>query len=190
MKDNYLWDRSGEPDPELQKLEDILGSLRYQPRPLQIPTDIRVGRRRSFFPALAMAAAIGLLAVMLGLWIHFNRTASTPQLEVRQNSQPKETTNEQPQVAADNGSSQTTTAKSPDNNQKLERKSARDIVATNRRRPIRKENSQPELTPQELAEKQQVLVALRLVSAKLNLAQRRTQGTSPLNTIRNQHKIG
>ncbi len=25
MKDNYLWDGSGEPDPEIQKLETALG---------------------------------------------------------------------------------------------------------------------------------------------------------------------
>jgi hypothetical protein len=49
---------------------------------------------------------------------------------------------------------------------------------------------QPQLTTEELAEKEQVLVALRLVSAKLNLAQRKTQGFPQLNTIRNQHKIG
>ena len=38
MKDDYLWDGSGEPDPEIRELEDILGELRYQPRPLEIPT--------------------------------------------------------------------------------------------------------------------------------------------------------
>ena len=47
-----------------------------------------------------------------------------------------------------------------------------------------------QLTPEEIAEKEQVLIALRLVSAKLNLAQRRTQGGPALNIIRNQHKIG
>src|SRR6266545_7807215 len=31
---DYLWDRTGEPDPEIQELEEILGTLRYQPRPL------------------------------------------------------------------------------------------------------------------------------------------------------------
>jgi hypothetical protein len=55
---------------------------------------------------------------------------------------------------------------------------------------IRQEVREPQLTPQELAEKEQLLVALRLVSAKLNVAQRRTQGTPQLNPIRNQHKIG
>jgi hypothetical protein len=51
MKEDYLWDRSGEPDPELQKLDEILGTLRYQPQPLSswvfgsISTDQRLRRR-------------------------------------------------------------------------------------------------------------------------------------------------
>ncbi|HMJ24732.1 MAG TPA: hypothetical protein VK475_02855, partial [Pyrinomonadaceae bacterium] len=52
------------------------------------------------------------------------------------------------------------------------------------------ETRQPKLTAEELAEKEQVLVALRLVSFKLNLAQRKTQGAPQLNPIRNQHRIG
>jgi hypothetical protein len=39
MNDNYLWDRTGEPDPEIQKLEELLGELRYQPQPLHIPAN-------------------------------------------------------------------------------------------------------------------------------------------------------
>ena len=29
MNDDYLWDKTGQPDPEIQKLEEILGTLRY-----------------------------------------------------------------------------------------------------------------------------------------------------------------
>ncbi len=29
MKDDYLWDGSGEPDPEVQKLETALGRYRH-----------------------------------------------------------------------------------------------------------------------------------------------------------------
>ena len=188
MKDNYLWDRSGERDPELQKLEDILGSLKYQPRPLEIPADIRVGHRRSFFTPRAIAAAIGMLAVILGLWFQFNRTSSTPQREARQDSPVKQDSND-PLVPQDNKSSQATAVQNPANNPKRDR-APQNLVAINKRRLIRRETSEPELTPQELAEKEQVLTALRLVSAKLNLAQRRTQGTPPANIIRNQHKIG
>ena len=35
MNDDYLWDRTGEPDPEIQELEEVLGTLRYQPQPLE-----------------------------------------------------------------------------------------------------------------------------------------------------------
>ncbi|MHC5064945.1 MAG: FecR domain-containing protein [Planctomycetota bacterium] len=33
ITDDYLWDRSGEPDPEVQKLERVMGSLRHRPEP-------------------------------------------------------------------------------------------------------------------------------------------------------------
>jgi hypothetical protein len=188
MKEDYLWDRSGEPDAELQRLEEILGTLRYQPRALPIPADIKMGRRRSFSRALAIAAAIALVAVLLGLWFHFHRPATAPPLEASRNSQieqkPIETA---PQVASGKGISQPASSKRPGINRKH---AARNLVATRRTPFIRRDTSQPELTPQELAEKEQVLIALRLVSAKLNLAQRKTQGAPQLNNIRNQRKIG
>jgi hypothetical protein len=183
MREDYLWDRSGEPDPELQRLEEILGTLRYQPRPLKLPADIQSDRRRRrFSPALAIAAAVALLAVLLGLWFHFNRPASAPTLEAsgkpQIQQQPIETA---PQVAPGKVSPQTVALQGSRNNRKP---AARTLVATRRAPFIRRDTSRPQLTPQELAEKEQVLIALRLVSAKLNLAQRKTQAAPPLNTIR------
>src|SRR5205085_6486968 len=32
MNEDYLWDKSGEPDPEIQQLEEILKPLRYEPQ--------------------------------------------------------------------------------------------------------------------------------------------------------------
>jgi len=188
MKEDYLWDRSGNPDPELQKLEEILGTLRYQPQPLRIPADIQIGRRRVFFPALAIAAAIALFAVLLNLWFHFHRPATAPPLEARRNSEAEQKPIETARhIAPGKGISQTSSSKSQRNNRKP---AARNLVATRRTPFIRRDTSQPKLTPQELAEKEQVLIALRLVSAKLNLAQRKTQGAPQLNTIRNQRKTG
>ena len=96
----------------------------------------------------------------------------------------------QPQIAPNNNTPQLAVVKDPTpaNIQKRHREPARTFVAQNKARDtaIRP----PTLTPQELAEKEQVLLALRLVSAKLNLAQRKTQGVPQLNIIRNQHKIG
>ena len=60
MNDDYLWDRSGEPDPEIERLEGTLAPLRY--------------RHRDWFAARhapgkwwAMAAAAVLVAAAVGL---------------------------------------------------------------------------------------------------------------------------
>src|SRR5688500_3427444 len=73
---DYLWDRSGEPDEEIQKLEELLAPLAYQPRPLEIPATVQPGRRRSLYPALAIAAAVALAALALGIWLNINRDAA------------------------------------------------------------------------------------------------------------------
>lgn len=65
MRDDYLWDRSGEPDPEMERLESVLGRLRHQPRPLEMPV---VLPRRQLFHGLA-AAAIVLMVLAGGLWL-------------------------------------------------------------------------------------------------------------------------
>ena len=185
MEDNYLWDRSGEPDPAIQELEAILGTLRYQPRPLEIPHHIQPGRQRSFFPALAIAAAIALFAILLGLWFSFNRRQA-PALEATGD---KQIVTPQTQDKPNNASQALVQSPTPKAIQKRS-EAPRNLLAGNKSRPSRTVIRQPQLTPEELAEKEQVLVALRLVSAKLNLAQRKTQGLPQLNTIRNQHKIG
>jgi hypothetical protein len=82
MSDDYLWDRSGEPDPEIAKLERTLGQLRHKPAPLVLP----VARpRRSFFPALA-AAAVVLLVLASGLWLSLQRSineeTNSPRLSI------------------------------------------------------------------------------------------------------------
>ncbi len=191
MNENYLWDRSGEPDPEIQKLEEILGTLRYQPRALEIPPNLQVRGRRNFFPVMAIAAAIAIVAVGLGLWFSFNRrqapaSAAKNNRPIAQPSNPAT-----PATSSDDQAASATVIKSPkQTGVRKHREASRDLPAQNQNSFTGTVIRQPKLTLEELAEKQQVLVALRLVSAKLNLAQRRTQGLPQLNTIRNQHKIG
>jgi FecR protein len=71
MKEDYLWDGSGEPDPEVQKLENLLGRYRHDlPAPAfdQVVVD-EPARHRWRFPAVrfwvlwAAAAAILLMGV-------------------------------------------------------------------------------------------------------------------------------
>ena len=73
MKDDYLWDGTGEPDPEVERLEQMLSVYKYQPRPLELPA--RPGTW--FSPRLAAAAALILMAVA-GLWVFLNRGDQTP----------------------------------------------------------------------------------------------------------------
>jgi FecR protein len=64
--EDYLWDRTGEPDPDVQKLEAMLGQFRHDlPAPV-LPQIEREGRwffgpRTRWFPALAAAAAAVVL---------------------------------------------------------------------------------------------------------------------------------
>jgi hypothetical protein len=188
MDNKYLWDRSGEIDPDIQQLEETLGTLRYQPQPLQIPTSLQIGRRLSFFPLMAIAATIALVAIALGLWFAFKQRQAAPSLYANQNSQPAPKQIEKPQPPQIDQPQQAVVnpGSKPAIIQKRHREPARMLQVSSKVRPP----APPQLTPAELAEREQVLVALRLVSLKLNVAQRKTQGLPGPNSIRNQHKIG
>ncbi len=72
MKDDYLWDGSGEPDPEVQKLENLLGRYRHnQPAPAfdQLAVEQPASRRWRFRAfrfsfQLAAVAAVVLIGVV------------------------------------------------------------------------------------------------------------------------------
>jgi hypothetical protein len=78
MNEDYLWDKSGEPDPQIQQLEEILGRLRYQPKPLKIPTGLSPVRKRNFFPLLAAIAATLLIAALsAAVWLQSRKSEAT-----------------------------------------------------------------------------------------------------------------
>ena len=68
MKDDYLWDGTGEPDPEVERLEQMLSVYKHQPKKLDLPARPAVW----FSPRLAAAAALVLMAVA-GLLIFLNK---------------------------------------------------------------------------------------------------------------------
>ena len=83
MNDDYLWDKTGEPDPQVKKLEEILGTLRYQPKPLELPKDLPQPRKRNYFPWLAIAASL-LLAILAGaFWLSTRTRNEAPPREAR-----------------------------------------------------------------------------------------------------------
>ena len=71
MRDDYLWDGSGEPDPEIRQLEAILGRFRHhRPAPAfpEMPSEQVVRQRfwqKSGFHKLAAAAAVVLVIAAL-----------------------------------------------------------------------------------------------------------------------------
>lgn len=70
MNDDYLWDKSGEPDKDLEELEQLLGALRYRRpnAPLPLPQRAPVRPQRSFKPFLAAAAALLAIIFAAGIW--------------------------------------------------------------------------------------------------------------------------
>ena len=90
MNDDYLWDKSGEPDPQIQQLEEILGTLRYQPKPLKLPEELSTARpRRNYFPLLAIAATV-VIALLTGIaWLQLRKQdASIPAVAISQPEAP------------------------------------------------------------------------------------------------------
>ena len=83
MNDDYLWDKSGEPDPQIQQLEEILGTLRYRPRPLNLP------RRRNYLALLAIAATVVMALLAGGLWTQIQKQeAPIPEIAIAQPTTP------------------------------------------------------------------------------------------------------
>ena len=183
MNDNYLWDRTGEADAEVQRLEELLGTLSYQPKPLQIPASIKIGGKRNY-TALAIAAALALLVLAAGIWIRVRTVQSTAPNEATRDTRIELVA---PPTAPPIAPEAVVVTKHP-SSPNIVRQPQR--IAGNNIHKLHVRREEPPLTMQELAQKEQLITALRLVSAKLNLAQRKSQELPQSNNIRNQHRIG
>lgn len=146
MNDDYLWDKSGEPDPQIQELENILAPLRYQPKPLELP------RKRNYFPLLAIAATVLIALLAAGAWLRLRTEKSNP---------PQQQAQSVPSVPS---VFKETVVQNTDVPKKPLRKRLPKPAFTKRERE------------EALAAKQQLMFALRLTSDKLKLAHRKTQG--------------
>lgn len=180
MNDEYLWDKSGEPDPEIQQLEQILGTLRYQPKPLTLPDDVQPVQRNHRLPLIAIAAALLVALLAAGLWLIVTRQPAQDLNAVKLTPVPS------PELQIASTNIETTQPPVKGDADLKTNKTGHSV------RHVRKVSA-PALTTAEkeqaIEAKQQLMVALRVASEKLNLAQRKTHGPSP-NQIRNQHKVG
>lgn len=194
MNEHYLWDRTGEADEEIEELERVLGKLKHQPRQLEMPAGLTVRRKSSTLRAFAIAATIAVLMLGAGLWRSRQGSLKLETTHTADNSS-MESFHRQPPTsvpAASVGddapeSIPAGTFKSPN------RARHSSLIASGKRERVATQ-AEPELPASEVAEaqaaKQQLLLALRVVSAKLTVAQKRTQAANPVNQIHNQHKIG
>lgn len=162
MNDDYLWDKTGQPDPQIQQLEEIMGTLRYQPKPLVLP------RRKNYFPLLAIAASI-LLAIVAGsLWLRVRSRNTVPPQQAKVET-PTPTPSEAPQ---------------PRQNKPTINPPIQAMNRIHRKRPASSVINGQEA----LIAKDQLMLALRITSEKLSLVHRKTQ--NPSNQIKNQHRVG
>jgi FecR protein len=85
VKDDYLWDGSGTPDPEVQRLESLLTEFRHTERPLTLPAETSLMSSKPpglvvqfpWLPRLAAAAVI-LLAAIIPFFLLSTRVAAPP----------------------------------------------------------------------------------------------------------------
>ncbi len=178
MNEEYLWDKSGKPDPEVAQLEEILGTLKYQPRPLDLTDQVKPASRNRYLPLLAIAATL-VIALVVGLiWLRMTTTKDDHQ-QITKVERPSVPSNLPSPDVASEANEQKTTGPIKENKTP--------VIARNNRRV-----HSPKVAPSKeaLEAKEQLMTALRLASEKLNLAQRKAQGPASPNQIRNQHKIG
>lgn len=180
MNEDYLWDKTGETDPEIKRLEILLGTMRYERRvvPIQLPT------RRRFNMSLAAAAAVALMLLASGLWLAVHRTerkAATPQSDVAQNPTPAQNQKSEPTPSPQNQIA----VNAPQKEESVENISTprqtpprpvrmRQVVYTSSARSNQPRLSREELREGELA-KEQLMRALFITSGKLNYVQKKMQ---------------
>lgn len=84
---DYLWDKTGETDAEVERLEELLGAFAHEPRALVLPA---VAPRRANLtrPAwLAVAAAL-LLALLAGAFVALRQPATREARQARSQTPP------------------------------------------------------------------------------------------------------
>lgn len=197
IEDDYLWDRSGEPDPEIQQLEEILGTLRHQPGSLEIPAGIKTGQNRSFFrefrPKLAIAAMIAIAVLGLALWFGLHQVPQPPHQPVvifEGPSTPKDGGNTNAVLSPNDRPDGSLAAGATPPNQQASAATHRHRVSAPHNSSLRESQEEASKQKEGEAAKDQLMLALRMASAKLNFAQKKTLNTNPRDLIHNQHKLG
>lgn len=201
MKEDYLWDKSGEPDAEIAELEQTLGRLRYKRpvEPLSLPTTSRAWFRPLFSPALAIAAMLVILLLAGGLWLGLRRANNAGGINSASVNKAPEVSQPAPAVS---GPPPHTGPVNPDGGN-MARKDEQQLVnpLSPSRRIVRHTTSERQQTiaqaqtvnnatraqREEIARgqeaKAQLIKALLITSDKLNAVQKKIEGNQERNPI-------
>jgi len=192
VNEDYLWDKSGDPDPEIEQLEKTLAPLRFERggEPLPFPSVSRWKLGRAFSPSLAVAASLMFLILAGGLWFglrswrHVDDRASVAAGAPRQGNASEESllnpqsappAAEQEKPASDTTDPGALVAES-NANKLLRPLSGPRRTAT--RHPRRKASSrQAQLASQGENAKAQLILALHIASDKLSAVQKKIQAS-------------
>jgi hypothetical protein len=203
MNDDYLWDKSGEPDPEIEGLEKTLGRLRFKHagEHLTLPATPRLSYRHGFSPMLAAAAALLILILAGGLWLGLRRSSSTegegavvtgaapvekqdrrdvPQQEQRVVSGPRPPLGSGPDEVAKDGSAPDAAQPNP----VIERvkrprryTGVRQLTARSTKSNVLSAPRREQLVREGEQAKAQLILALHIASDKLNTMQKKIQAS-------------
>jgi hypothetical protein len=195
MNEDYLWDKSGDADPEIERLENTLGRLRFKRpvEPLPLPLTPRRAFHFNFSPALAAAAAVLLLLLAGGLWLGLRPSHSTGEKNVATtNTAHEEKRNEtivsgarppigpEPPTKAQKPEDKKLTASLPASPVVVPDKTPRhypqrQLMASQRRANVSINSRQEQLASEGAHAKAQLILALHIASDKLNTVQKKIQ---------------
>jgi hypothetical protein len=197
---DYLWDKTGEPEEDVQRLEELLSELRFQPRTFEVPATLplmprRVPRTLSTFSwsRLAVAASI-LLTLLAGAWLIATKQRTKETNTAVAHAPSTNAASPQPtqEAAVVPTSTNDHTSPAPKNFVKHEsattsnvnRHLHREEFSASMKRPVvlprqlneREVNATQEqsatVTPQEREAMEKFLLAMKVTSEKLNYAER------------------
>jgi hypothetical protein len=208
---DYLWDKTGEPEEDVEQLEQLLGTLRYEPRPLQLPEDFgahatarnsfRAQQRPFTWQRLALAASL-LLTLLAGAWLVMKlnqREVRRESVQQNNNAPVNNTTNDKapqqvaPHDATAHNGVQNQPTPAPLKTPGIERVNYRPPHRVFHRDGAHRQRHAPHAVTEPTREQiaaaedlkrrqkeatEQLLLALRITSAKLNYAQREMQEAS------------
>lgn len=185
MKDDYLWDKKGEPDPEIQHLERVLGQLRHRRTAQDLPA-FEIKPRiepRPFSKLLAIAATLAFAVLALGAFIIFQRRSENTQADdarvVMANPAPSQPLIEQSEVPVKEQDASQSQSSSPLITIKTGEANPKPAPLIARRRNLnrsREASINEREQAQGLMAKERLIKALQITSSKLDFVQRKVKG--------------